>query len=318
MAANLAAAVSLMRAAVSLVATVMVGAEARRLLDGCWHVFLDAGANIGIHSRFLFEPERFPKSQFRIVFDTYFGADRDAHTTCAVSFEPNPTHRAYHQHQAKQYAARGWRYAPMDTAVGPRAGNLTFYANVRREAQFVGSKDKVMGVGFGVADREGLGAGIYQRRTPQQRIVRHVIDFAAFVMEEVAGRKLPATGSRLAPAVVVKMDIEGVEFALVPRLLETRALCAVNFLSVEWHCKAKFLPLHLEAADGTSILVDDEARCSARRNALRGLLMSQAAGSSCAGHFELSDIDDESYWNERLPAVRTRLCSGEPASTSHI
>ena len=222
MAANLAAAVSLMRAAVSLVATVMVGAEARRLLDGCWHVFLDAGANIGIHSRFLFEPERFPKSQFRLVFDTYFGADRDAQTTCAVSFEPNPTHRAYHQHQAKQYAARGWRYAPMDTAVGPRAGNLTFYANVRREAQFVGSKDKVMGVGFGVADREGAGAGIYQRRTPQQRIVRHVIDFAAFVMEEVAGRKLPATGSRLAPAVVVKMDIEGVEFALVPRLLETR------------------------------------------------------------------------------------------------
>ena len=55
-------------------------------LDGCWHVFIDAGANIGIHSRFLFEPEKFPNSKFSLIFDEYFGRDRDASTTCAVSF----------------------------------------------------------------------------------------------------------------------------------------------------------------------------------------------------------------------------------------
>ena len=46
-------------------------------LDGCYHVFVDAGANIGIHTRFLFEPSKFPRSSFRKVFDKYFGADRD-------------------------------------------------------------------------------------------------------------------------------------------------------------------------------------------------------------------------------------------------
>ena len=43
-------------------------------LDGCYHVFVDAGANIGIHTRFLFEPSKFPRSSFRKVFDKYFGA----------------------------------------------------------------------------------------------------------------------------------------------------------------------------------------------------------------------------------------------------
>ena len=78
-------------------------------LDGCYHVFVDVGANIGIHSRFLFEPTVFPNSSFRRVFDTYFGADRDPSSICALSFEPNPAHRAHHIRQQKLYAHRGWR-----------------------------------------------------------------------------------------------------------------------------------------------------------------------------------------------------------------
>ena len=55
-------------------------------LDGCYHVFVDACANImimiGIHTLFLrlgvadseLEPSKFPRSSFRKVFDKYFGA----------------------------------------------------------------------------------------------------------------------------------------------------------------------------------------------------------------------------------------------------
>ena len=205
-------------------------------LDGCYHVFVDAGANIGIHTRFLFEPSKFPGSSFRKVFDKYFGADRDPLTTCAVAFEPNPMHRAHHLRQQALYERRGWRYVPIASAVGARAGNLTFYANIRREAQFHGSTSKALGVGFGVADREGANAGKYRQATPQRKIVRPVVDFSAFLIQTVASRKLPTTKSLTPPAVIVKMDVEGVEFAIAPRLLETRALCAVNFISVEWHC----------------------------------------------------------------------------------
>ena len=76
-----------------------------------------AGANIGIHSRFLFEPDKFPRSSFREVFDRFFGIDRDASTTCAVAFEPNVAHRAHHAKQRAVYARRGWRYIVKEAAV---------------------------------------------------------------------------------------------------------------------------------------------------------------------------------------------------------
>jgi len=31
-----------------------------KLGDGCYHIFLDVGSNIGIHARFLYEPDRYP------------------------------------------------------------------------------------------------------------------------------------------------------------------------------------------------------------------------------------------------------------------
>lgn len=142
----------------------------------------------------------------------------------------------------------------MASAVGAREGNLTFYANIRREAQFLGSPSKALGVGFGVGDREGEGSGKYQQSTPQAKIVRPVVDFSAFLENAVAGRTLPPPpGGGRPPAVVVKMDIEGVEFAIAPRLLESRALCAVNFISIEWHTRAKFLPFKLEDSNGSAI-----------------------------------------------------------------
>ena len=76
-------------------------------------------------------------------------------------------------------------------------------------------------------------------------------------------------------------------------------LCAVNFISVEWHCADKFLPHKLEAADGSAIHIQNRASADSKRNALLAALKSQATEATCAGHFELSNIDDESYWNHR-------------------
>ena len=125
-------------------------ANAASPLDGCHHVFLDVGANIGIHSRFLFEPDKFPRSSFKEVFDRYFGTDRDAATTCAVAFEPNTMHRAHHAKQRAVYARKGWRYVHIEAAVGAKAGEMTFYANTRRESRFKKGRVEPIGLGFGV------------------------------------------------------------------------------------------------------------------------------------------------------------------------
>ena len=34
-----------------------------KLADGCYHVFLDVGSNIGMHVRFLLEPHKYPQAR---------------------------------------------------------------------------------------------------------------------------------------------------------------------------------------------------------------------------------------------------------------
>ena len=67
----------------------------RKATDGCVNVFVDAGANIGVHTRFLFEPAKYPDSSFTKVFNRSFGSIASngmAPLTCSLGFEPNPKH----------------------------------------------------------------------------------------------------------------------------------------------------------------------------------------------------------------------------------
>ena len=56
------------------------------------------------------------------------------------------------------------------------------------------------------------------------------VDLAAFVETEVNATAL------------LKLDVEGAEFAIVPRLIATGAICRVRHLLIEWHLNA--LPPH--------------------------------------------------------------------------
>ena len=44
-----------------------------RMLDGCYHVYLDMGTNVGIQIRKLYQPHLFPKAGVLPLFDKYFG-----------------------------------------------------------------------------------------------------------------------------------------------------------------------------------------------------------------------------------------------------
>ena len=46
--------------------------------DGCYHVFIDVGSNIGMHALFLFEPYKFPRSKTSVAaLQQQFGLLRD-------------------------------------------------------------------------------------------------------------------------------------------------------------------------------------------------------------------------------------------------
>ena len=66
-------------------------------MDGCYHVYLDVGSNIGIQVRKLFEPHLYPKAKVHKIFDHFFGQAefREISDICVVGFEPNPNHTTY-------------------------------------------------------------------------------------------------------------------------------------------------------------------------------------------------------------------------------
>jgi hypothetical protein len=45
-------------------------------LDGCYHVYLDVGSNVGIQVRKLYQPELFPRSKIFKTYDQLFGEPR--------------------------------------------------------------------------------------------------------------------------------------------------------------------------------------------------------------------------------------------------
>ena len=47
--------------------------ELQNFLDGCHHVYLDVGSNIGVQIRKLFEPERYPDAPIHSFFTQNFG-----------------------------------------------------------------------------------------------------------------------------------------------------------------------------------------------------------------------------------------------------
>jgi FkbM family methyltransferase len=101
-----------------------------KLGDGCYHVFLDVGANLGVHSRFLMEPEKYPKAKVaKNHFQKIFGdpTTRDGRDFCIFAFEPNPMHTKRYEQFLSHYPAMGWRMRYFPVGVGDRAANLTFY-----------------------------------------------------------------------------------------------------------------------------------------------------------------------------------------------
>ena len=46
----------------------------KNILDGCYHVYLDVGSNIGVQVRKLYEPELYPKANVHVIFNSRFGS----------------------------------------------------------------------------------------------------------------------------------------------------------------------------------------------------------------------------------------------------
>lgn len=194
--------------------------------DGCYHVFIDAGSNRGVHGRFLFEPEKYPKSKFTLKFDEMFGHNRTLQNICVFAFEPNvQKHQATQRATEQAYAQMGWRYKYIPYGVSDRDGQVTFYRNWNF---------------FNGAKREEWGFGTHAHGdvNDTMKVVVDILDLAKWSEQHVFDRQVPPKNeyNRAHPVVAMKMDVEGSEYRTLDHMMEQGGTaCKFDYIVGELH-----------------------------------------------------------------------------------
>lgn len=221
--------------------------------DGCQHVFLDLGANMGTNIAKLFEPgEKPPRGSLQRAFARYFGgtARERQRSVCALGIEPNVHHAARLSQIQQAHRAAGWRTTFLARAASTEEDQIiNFYFDESRRGKAHGEWGASI---YSTKDNRGRGRG-GANGTDGRSTPTRTIDIAGLIQRDVLRRRLPPESRGEAhalrrPSVVLKMDIEGSEFALISRLLALGLLCQLDFVGVEFHDEPKFLTL-LNAAN---------------------------------------------------------------------
>lgn len=260
-----------------------------KLADGCFHVFMDVGANIGVHGRFLLEPHKFPNAKDALkFFQNQFGppATRDNGDICVFAFEPNPNHHERLYQVSAAYKAMGWRFHVIPAGVSDKADQLEFYTN---------------------GDKSHSEWGFSAIHMDQWKDVLHatktkipVIRLAAWIQQHVEGRQFPAqvhgkypmdsNATLPQPQVVMKMDIEGMEYRVLPDLLLSGVFCnTLRAIFGEVH--TEFFPQTL--ANGA--VLEEKVGIAYWEHLTRAWQVNP----SCTGKFIVGD--DENYLLDGVP-----------------
>ena len=264
------------------------------ILDGCYHVYLDVGSNIGIQIRKLFEPSKYPEAKILPLFDMFFG-DEDIRNrnininsgyVCAVGFEPNSNHATYLKQIESSYTKCGWRATFLtNTGVSDHFGSTKFYSDGQIEKNEWGG-------GILPPDVIKVAKGHFFNSTKSNYAVVNLVRLSDFLKLAVGKRKIPTDlsgSSELPPKVVIKIDIEGSEVDVIPDLLFSGGLEYVDALLVEWHA---FLHLSPERKEAIATL---ETIINLMSNYSR--VMKTKGGKY---DFELFNIDDETFGKSKF------------------
>lgn len=232
----------------------------------CKFVYLDVGTNIGVQIRKLFEPSRYPMAPVAPIFDDFFGADRKSlalsQSLCAIGIEMNPSHSARLSELQRHYTQDcGYMVDIMtETAASTFNGKIDFWTD-------------------GDMQHEEWGASvIFPTRPELQKPPQTVsaLDLAAFIITELAP---------YSKKIVMKLDVEGAERDLVPRLIMSGALCHLDIVFMEEHMG------HFTESQKNIFLQG------------KALFPDFARVAGCK--VQLSMLDDESFLHDADPTMNT-------------
>jgi hypothetical protein len=186
----------------------------KALYEDCKMVYIDMGTNIGVQIRKLYEPSKYPGAGVLRIFDKYFGTTRnESKDLCAIGIEMNPSHTKRLKLLEKHYTGVcGYNvHIYTETAVAGYDGSIGFMSDNDFTFQEWGAST----------------TSIFKDLHPGNK--EHNVsawDIAKFIMKEIVP---------YATTIVVKMDIEGAESSVLPRLVMTGAFCNIDEIVIEYH-----------------------------------------------------------------------------------
>ena len=161
----------------------------------CKHIYLDLGTAIGVQIRKLYQPQLYPKATALEAFDEDFGTGPRCNV-CTFGFEPNPEHSARLDTVQAKLRAHG-----VGVHIFKKAA-YTSYTRLQFATGKQGGREQVMHV--------------------------EAVDLAPIIQRMYS--HLGKGG-----IITAKMDIEGDEFALLPHLERSQALCLISRIQILWH-----------------------------------------------------------------------------------
>jgi FkbM family methyltransferase len=215
------------------------------------------------------------------LFSKLFG-EGDHHDVCAFGFEPNPRHTSELHSIEETYSMLGYPVKIFTrTAVSDDDGLATFFLDDNRR-------------------RNDWGATLLDNvhHPHKTKTVVRLMDFTSFILEELSPEAI----------ILMKMDIEGAEYTILPSLMLSGALCKVNTVYMEWH--RNFYPKGW---------VYGQKGASLRPEQIPGVveyLTSHAKGCST----EFINLDDESYGRANirqlpLPEIKVPIVAVDGMTT---
>mmetsp|Transcript_13365 Transcript_13365/g.19682 ORF Transcript_13365/g.19682 Transcript_13365/m.19682 type:complete len:314 (-) Transcript_13365:75-1016(-) len=263
--------------------------ERTGVADGCFHVYLDVGSNIGVHTRFLYEPHLYPEAQKAAkIFDTNFGppAQRDNRDICVFTFEPNPAQRHRFEVLEEAYTKAGWRFKAYMAGVGAKEGSMTFYHN---------DADPNEHSEWGFSTSKWGGPAVSEEVVP-------IMDLTKWLETEILNRKMPEDvyGSYATNEgkVVMKMDIEAQEYLVLPKLMLSNVMCqTIDHTFMEEH--SSFFQF---TQDPSLLSLGLKNIAEARQfwdSITKAFGIYKTSTPACKSVVEL--LDDESYVNDGIP-----------------
>ena len=239
-------------------------------LSKCKRIYMDVGSNIGVQVRKFYEPEKYRDAPIIKLFDQQFGNAQERRRPgvetelCVLGMEPSPQLRPRLQKLEEAYQKRGW------------------LVHIYPFAAFVEEKEMEFEMRDGVGSGTASSLNSTLNNLPKDYGKRHgkarvrAIDLAFFM------KQLKQLLDASATVQFMKIDIEGSEYEVIPKLAANGMLCK-SFL------KKVFIESHIRPKEAST------------EPGLREIKAALAGAKSAHGPCEpaeMSFLDDETYAND--------------------